>query len=103
MSRQSTIKAILALDITCKKANLVEAVKSLQALAVEELKTIASTSQQRYAKNIEVSRIKRTINNSKQAIKKAWPMRHHKKEMIFKHIGIIKTTKEILKGVTHGH
>jgi hypothetical protein len=63
---------------------------------------ISSSNKKQYQQNIELSRLKRKLNNSKQAIKKIWKVRNEKskrsifsnKEHILKHIKIIRDTKK---------
>lgn len=77
-------------------------ISELKEMALSLENKISSKRKEDYEKNIEASRLRRKLNNSKQAIKKLWKKRKEKslrsifsnKEVILKHIKIARETKE---------
>lgn len=65
----------------------------LKKLCVTLEETISERNKKAYNSNLEESRQKRKINNSKQAIRKVWSNRKVKKSLIKKHIKILKELK----------
>jgi DNA-directed RNA polymerase beta' subunit len=79
-------KDIIAFDSNSSNECLgkkLEEWKKLSGLALDQL---AESNRNNYNNNIEEKRKKRTINNSKIAIKNAWKNRKNKKKLIKKHI-----------------
>lgn len=86
------------------KQQLIKRILSLQGETPEiiELKEfanscknkIANKNAEAYQKDIELSRLKRKINNSRMAIKKAWKNRSSKSGLIKKHIKILRSISE---------
>ena len=86
MSIQQIIKAVKSLNYENDE------ILALKKLCLDFEETISKRNKQAYDTNLEESRQKRKINNSKQAIRKVWSNRKVKKDLIKKHI---KTLKEI--------
>lgn len=82
MTTQKLIKFIKNLDFSSS-----EIIQLKEMASVLENK-ISSKNKDRYIGNLEVSRRKRTLNNSKQAIKKHWRIRNEgkNKALILKHL-----------------
>lgn len=87
MSIQQILKAVKLL----KYEN--DDILELKKLCVTLEETISERNKKAYNSNLEESRQKRKINNSKQAIRKVWGNRKVKKSLIKKHIKILKETK----------
>lgn len=96
MTIQKLFKAIQNLKGTSQE------IQELKDMANVLEEKISSNNKKQYQQNIELSRLKRKLNNSKQAIKKLWKKRREKslrsifsnKEVILKHIKIARETKE---------
>lgn len=75
--------------------------KELYLLAKESYRRIQSSNKELYYKDVKLSRLKRTLNNSKQYIKRSWNKRTDTrvKSLIKKHIETIRTTKQRLRGL----
>lgn len=84
MTIQKLIKAIENLNDESPQ------IISLKEMATELSNKISKANQNRYNDNLELSRLKRSINNSKQAIKKHWGNRKEKTAYIKKHINILR-------------
>lgn len=87
MSIQQILKAVKLL----KYEN--DDILELKKLCVTLEETISERNKKAYNSNLEESRQKRKINNSKQAIRKVWGNRKVKKSLIKKHIKILKELK----------
>ena len=87
MSIQQIIKAVKSLNY--ENAEIL----ALKKLCLDFEETISKRNKQAYDSNLEESRQKRKINNSKQAIRKVWSIRKVKKNLIKKHIKILKELK----------
>lgn len=99
MSQQKIYRAIIDLNFTCKSKTKKEILEEIKAIAVDaeiELNKISEANRKSYTADIELSRLKRKRNNSRQAIRKKWSSRKDYKEMILKHIKILKELKGIL-------
>lgn len=96
MTIQKLFKAIQNIKETSQE---IQELKLMASILEEK---ISSNNKKRYHQNIELSRLKRKLNNSKQAIKKLWGKRKEKslrsifsnKEVILKHIKIARETKK---------
>ena len=84
MSIQQIIKAVKSLNYENDE------ILALKKLCLDFEETISKRNKQAYDTNLEESRQKRKINNSKQAIRKVWSIRKVKKDLIKKHIKILK-------------
>lgn len=82
MSIQQVIKAVKSLNYENDE------ILALKKLCLNFEETISKRNKQAYDNNLEESRQKRKINNSKQAIRKVWSIRKVKKNLIKKHIKI---------------
>ena len=87
MSIQQIIKAVKSLNYENDE------ILALKKLCLDFEETISKRNKQAYDNNLEESRQKRKINNSKQAIRKVWSYRKVKKNLIKKHIKILKELK----------
>ena len=87
MSIQQIIKAVKSLNYENDE------ILALKKLCLNFEETISKRNKQAYDNNLEESRQKRKINNSKQAIRKVWSIRKVKKDLIKKHIKILKELK----------
>ena len=87
MSIQQIIKAVKSLNYENDE------ILALKELCLDFEETISKRNKQAYDNNLEESRQKRKINNSKQAIRKVWSIRKVKKDLIKKHIKILKELK----------
>lgn len=87
MSIQQIIKAVKSLNYENDE------ILALKKLCLDFEETISKRNNQAYTSNLEESRQKRKINNSKQAIRKVWGNRKVKKNLIKKHIKILKELK----------
>ena len=75
--------------------------KELYLLAKESYRRIQSSNKELYYRDVTLSRLKRTLNNSKQYIRKHWKNRKEVRvnNLIKKHIETIRTTKQRLRGL----
>lgn len=87
MSIQQIIKAVKSLNYENDE------ILALKKLCLDFEETISKRNKQAYTSNLVESRQKRKINNSKQAIRKVWSIRKIKKDLIKKHIKILKEIK----------
>ena len=87
MSIQQIIKAVKSLNYENDE------ILALKKLCLDFEETISKRNKKAYDRNLEESRQKRKINNSKQAIRKVWSIRKVKKDLIKKHIKILKELK----------
>ena len=87
MSIQQIIKAVKSLNYENDE------ILALKKLCLDFEETISKRNKQAYDNNLEESRQKRKINNSKQVIRKVWSNRKVKKNLIKKHIKILKELK----------
>lgn len=90
MSVQKLINSILAIDTKTSKKDLILQIHDIKIIAEDKRKSISSSNNMQYKKDIELSRTKRKRNNSRQAIKKAWKNRKEKSSLIKKHISILR-------------
>jgi len=96
MSKQSIYKKIIKLHSSCyhkTKKEIVEELKKIAHQSADELQNISNANRKAYKNDIELSRLKRKKNNSRQAIRKNWNKRAEKKELILKHISILREIK----------
>lgn len=99
MSQQKIYKAIVKLHSSCThklKKDIVAELKIIAHQTADELQKISNANKKSYKADIELSRLKRKRNNSRQAIRKKWSMRKSYRELIKKHIQILKELKEII-------
>ena len=96
MSIQQLSKSILSINIKSTKKDIQQAVLDSQKLAKLELLKISNANKKSYSSNIELSRLKHKISNSKQAIKKHWNNRKSKKLLILKHIKTIRKQYKLI-------
>ena len=87
MSIQQIIKAVKSLNYENDE------ILALKKLCLDFEETISKRNKKAYDNNLEESRQKRKINNSKQTIRKVWSNRKVKKNLIKKHIKILKELK----------
>ena len=87
MNIQQIIKAVKSLNYENDE------ILALKKLCLDFEETISKRNKKAYDNNLEESRQKRKTNNSKQAIRKVWSNRKVKKDLIKKHIKILKEIK----------
>ena len=87
MSIQQIIKAVKSLNYENDE------ILALKKLCLDFEETISKRNKKAYDNNLQESRQKRKINNSKQAIRKVWSIRKVKKNLVKKHIKILKELK----------
>lgn len=95
MKCRKIFKQVLELDLKMAKADIVKSLENLQGQIREELKESNEENHEQYTKNLIEQRRKRAINNSRQAIKKAWSNRKAKKELILRHVKILRSPASI--------
>lgn len=96
MSKQKIYNHVISLSGAAsklRKKDLIAQLKLIAESAENELDKISENNRKIYLEDIEASRLKRKINNSRQAIKRAWNNRKIKKDLIFKHVKILRGLK----------
>lgn len=99
MSQQKIYRAITELHKNCThklKKDIVTEIEKIAQLTEKELEKISNANRKSYTADIELSRLKRKRNNSRQAIKKKWNDRKNNVEYIKKHTQILRELKDIL-------
>jgi glutamate mutase epsilon subunit len=84
---------ILEISTKVTKKELLKQINLLKEIAKKEKEKEQKKAINLYERDLEKSRFRRKINNSKMAIKKAWKNRRTKKELIKKHIKILRGLK----------
>ena len=99
MSQQKIYRSIMELHNNCThklKKDIVAEIKKIAEQTEKELQKISNANKISYTRDIELSRLKRKRNNSRQAIRKKWNSRKGNEDFIRKHIEILRELKGII-------